>query len=136
MKTLDKITLEDAIAIAKTYFLNLTYENYKLDYKFEVALFKHSIKPTNYPTIIFHKSGTIDGIITPDAYAKAIELGYSIPAFENLLMPTKEKLSMMVWDGFLIAEYQDNWNDADTTKLIVNKILKNEPIKIAKSYPK
>lgn len=42
-------------------------------------------------------------------------------------------LTRLIWDAFLTAEMQDEqWQDQDTCKLIVQKILNNEPIKYAK----
>ena len=44
-----------------------------------------------------------------------------------------ENLTRIVWDAFLIAERQgEQWHDQDTCKLIVKKILNNEPIEYAK----
>jgi hypothetical protein len=47
-------------------------------------------------------------------------------------MVPKEHLTRLVWDAFLTAEMQEHWRDEDTCRLIVKKILNNEPIKYAK----
>jgi hypothetical protein len=59
--------------------------------------------------------------------------GKALDIADVMAMLPKKHLTRLVWDGFLTAEMQDeNWNDEDTCKLIVRKILNNEKIEYAK----
>jgi len=59
--------------------------------------------------------------------------GKALHIADVMAMLPKEHLTRLVWDGFLTAEMQnEQWNDDDTCRLIVQKILTNEEIEYAK----
>lgn len=65
----------------------------------------------------------------PENYRK---LTWLLQEYHQAMLTDPTRLKQLVWDGLLTAQHQDEqWNDTDTCRLIVSKIMNDGPI----TYP-
>lgn len=108
------------LQLLKKYIRHILYHE-GIDYLSEAKLKDSSIRFTNEEVDVLR------------SYKYDVRATKSIPSVLDCLPRDRDKLRICIMDAMIEAEYQnEQWNDADTVNLAVQKLLGESPIQYAK----